>query len=106
MRSELRRPVRPSRSVSSPGEHRHLITVADLGPGIDDADKAAALTRFWRADTSTPGTGLGLAICEALVRSGGGELRLADNTPHGLVVTLDLVAALPHRARRRLAPRR
>ncbi len=75
------------------GDRRHLITVADLGPGIDDADKASALMRFWRADTSTPGTGLGLAICEALVRSGGGELRLDDNTPCGLRVTVDVPAA-------------
>jgi len=77
------------------GDSRHLITVADLGPGIDDADKASAQTRFWRADTSTPGTGLGLAICEALVRSAGGELRLDDNTPSGLRVTVDLPAAIP-----------
>ncbi len=69
------------------------LVIADRGPGIDDADKAAALTRFWRADTGTPGTGLGLAICDAIVVAGGGHLRLDDNTPSGLRVTVTLAPA-------------
>jgi signal transduction histidine kinase len=66
------------------------LVIADCGPGIDDADKSAALTRFWRADTSTPGTGLGLAICDAIVQAGGGHIRLDDNVPCGLRVTVTL----------------
>ena len=66
------------------------LVIADRGPGIDDADKSAALTRFWRADTSTPGTGLGLAICDAIVQAGGGHIRLDDNIPSGLRVTVTL----------------
>ncbi len=66
------------------------ITVADHGPGIADKDKPHALTRFWRADNSTPGTGLGLAICEAIVQAGGGQLTLEDNQPTGLKAIIRL----------------
>ncbi len=76
-----------------PGASGARLVIADRGPGIDDEDKAAALTRFWRADTSTPGTGLGLAICDAIVGAGGGHLRLDDNTPSGLRVTVTLATA-------------
>ena len=76
-----------------PGASGARLVIADRGAGMDDEDKAAALTRFWRADTSTPGTGLGLAICDAIVGAGGGHLRLDDNTPSGLRVTVTLATA-------------
>jgi signal transduction histidine kinase len=75
------------------GIDHHTITIADSGPGISDEDKPHALTRFWRADNSTPGTGLGLAICDAIVTEGGGKLALHDNEPTGLVVTIDVASA-------------
>lgn len=75
------------------GRPHHRISIADSGSGIADADKDHALTRFWRADTSTPGTGLGLAICDAIVTAAGGSIHLADHRPTGLVVTVDVVAA-------------
>lgn len=75
------------------GGARHKLTIADQGPGIDDADKARALQRFWRADTDSSGTGLGLAICEAIVDASGGELGLTDNQPSGLVVNIALNAS-------------
>lgn len=75
------------------GRPHHHISVADNGPGIADADKDNALTRFWRADTSTPGSGLGLAICDAIVTAAGGRINLDDHHPTGLAVTVDIVAA-------------
>ncbi len=75
------------------GSTTHRVSVADLGAGLADEDKACALTRFWRSDTSIPGTGLGLAIADAIVGASGGSLSLADNEPNGLVVTFRLAAA-------------
>ncbi len=75
------------------GSTTHRVSVADLGAGLADEDKARALTRFWRSDTSIPGTGLGLAIADAIVGASGGSLSLADNEPNGLVVTFRLPAA-------------
>ncbi len=75
------------------GDPHHHIVISDTGPGISDDDKPRALARFWRADTTTSGSGLGLAICDAIVRAGGGDLRLGDNRPTGLTVTVGIVAS-------------
>jgi signal transduction histidine kinase len=71
----------------------HTIAIADEGPGLTDDDKARALKRFWRSDASTDGTGLGLAIAQAIVNSSGGEFRLTDNTPTGLIASIELGVA-------------
>ena len=88
--------------TASAGESVVTIAVRDDGLGIDVADRAKALGRFWRSPRhqNVPGTGLGLAICADLVGAAGGELRLADGLPrpdgsgHGFaaVVTLPLVS--------------
>ncbi len=67
------------------------IAVADRGPGIPEADRARAVERFVRLDSSRsrPGSGLGLALANAVARLHGGELALDDNAP-GLKVTLTL----------------
>ena len=75
------------------GSEEHCVVVRDRGPGLDDDDKASALSRFWRADTSSPGSGLGLAIASSIAQASGGSLRLSDNDPTGLIVTLALPAA-------------
>ena len=69
------------------------LTVSDQGPGLPDDQKADALRRFWRGDTSTPGTGLGLAIVDRLVAASGGSLRLTDNPGGGLRVVVRLPTA-------------
>lgn len=75
------------------------LTVADRGPGIPEIDRARAMERFVRLDTSRsrPGSGLGLALAAAVARLHGGALTLEDNAP-GLraVLTLPMNAvALP-----------
>lgn len=56
------------------------ISVTDTGPGLDDAGKAQAFDRFWRAPTSEPGagSGLGLPIVRRLVEGAGGTVQLED----------------------------
>ena len=74
---------------------RVLLTVADRGPGIPEADRARAVERFVRLgqSASEPGSGLGLSLAAAVARLHGGELTLEDNAPG-----LRVVIALPARA--------
>jgi signal transduction histidine kinase len=62
---------------------RILLTVADNGPGIPEADRSRVLERFVRLEQSRslPGSGLGLSLAAAVARLHGGELTLADNEP-------------------------
>jgi signal transduction histidine kinase len=75
---------------------RVLLTVADNGPGIPEADRARALERFVRLEQSRslPGSGLGLSLAAAVARLHGGELTLADNEP-GLKSIIALPRAGP-----------
>ena len=74
---------------------RVLLSVADHGPGIPEADRSRATDRFVRLEASRtqPGSGLGLSLASAVATLHGGELRLSDNHP-GLRATL----ALPGRS--------
>jgi signal transduction histidine kinase len=71
---------------------RILLTVADHGPGIPDADRGRVVERFVRLEQSRSqsGSGLGLSLAAAVARLHGGELTLADNQPG-----LKSVIALP-----------
>ncbi len=71
---------------------RILLTVADTGPGIPEADRAHVVERFVRLEQSRskPGSGLGLSLAAAVARLHGGELTLEDNHPG-----LKSVIALP-----------
>jgi len=62
---------------------RILLTVADSGPGIPEADRGRVVERFIRLEQSRsqPGSGLGLSLASAVARLHGGELTLADNEP-------------------------
>jgi len=88
----------PSEIVLAAGQERDrvLLSVADRGPGIPEADRARAIERFVRLDHGAlePGSGLGLSLAAAVARLHGGELRLEDNSP-GLkvVIALPRVAA-------------
>src|SRR6202044_40319 len=65
------------------------ISVADNGPGIDDAEKIKVVERFYRGDASrgTPGVGLGLSLVQAVAKLHGSLLELRDQTP-GLKVVM------------------
>lgn len=83
---------------------RVLISVADRGPGIAEADRARAVERFVRLPhtASEPGSGLGLSLAAAVARLHGGELTLEDNAP-GLRVVIALprsIAPVPEGERR------
>jgi signal transduction histidine kinase len=75
------------------GENADHVTieVADRGPGIPAAQRAAAVRRFGRLDESrsTAGAGLGLTLAQSIAHLHGGELVLADAGP-GLIARLQL----------------
>src|SRR5256885_2244308 len=60
-----------------------VLTVADGGPGIPEADRSRVVERFVRLEQSRsqPGSGLGLSLAAAVARLHGGELKLEDNHP-------------------------
>lgn len=70
---------------------RTVITVADDGPGIGDAEKPKAAQRFYRGETSrgSPGVGLGLSLVQSVAKLHGGRLELLDNYP-GLRASMTL----------------
>ena len=69
-----------------------VLQVSDAGPGLSDADKELALTRFWRRDAGRPGSGLGLPIASSLVTAHHGTLDLLDAPGGGLLVRVALPA--------------
>jgi signal transduction histidine kinase len=75
---------------------RILLSVADRGPGIPEADRGRVVERFVRLEQSRsePGSGLGLSLASAVARLHGGELKLEDNHP-GLRSTIALPRAGP-----------
>jgi signal transduction histidine kinase len=68
--------------------------VRDRGPGLSEAEIAAAGERFWRSprDQNVEGTGLGLAIARTLLDGAGARLVLRHEQP-GLAASILLPAA-------------
>lgn len=79
--------VRLSRSAE--GVH---LRVEDEGPGIPEDQLGTVLEPFQRLDFARPrntsGMGLGLSIVNHTMQQEGGELRLANRSPHGLTAEL------------------
>ncbi|WP_375453978.1 ATP-binding protein [uncultured Methylobacterium sp.] len=75
-----------------------VLTVADRGPGIPEAERGRVLDRFVRLEDarSRPGFGLGLSLVNAVVRLHQGRLVLEDNAP-GLRVAITLPAVAAER---------
>ena len=69
------------------------VTVADDGPGFDEALLPRAFERYTRDPDSGGGMGLGLAITAAIVASHGGTVGAANRPGRGAEVTLSLPAA-------------
>jgi signal transduction histidine kinase len=68
---------------------RHVICVADNGPGIPASEYPDVLKRFYRLERSrqTPGNGLGLSLVAAVANIHGAKIEMSDNSP-GLRVQL------------------
>ena len=73
-----------------------VITVADEGPGVPQADLSRIFERFYRVDKArsreSGGTGLGLSIVKHLVEILGGEVQAANRPAGGAIFTVRLPA--------------
>lgn len=63
------------------------LSVADQGPGISESDRERLFERFYSSGNDQ-GVGLGLTIVQTVARRLGGEVRLENAAPTGLVATL------------------
>jgi len=74
-----------------------VITVADSGPGVPEADLSRIFERFYRVDKArsreSGGTGLGLSIVKHLVGILGGDVKAANRPAGGAVFTIRLPLA-------------
>jgi signal transduction histidine kinase len=74
-----------------------VLSVADSGIGISEADRERLFERFFRAgnavELAIPGTGLGLAICKGIVDAHAGHLWLESALGEGTTVTVRLPLA-------------
>lgn len=84
---------------------RVVLTVADTGPGIPEAERDKVRRRLYRLERSrtTPGHGLGLSLVEAIAQAHGAELDLSDNAP-GLRVRLTFTETAARAAQTRGSP--
>jgi signal transduction histidine kinase len=73
-----------------------VLTVADTGMGIPEAEQQALFARFFRASNAIhqaiPGTGLGLAIVRTIVDNHGGSITVTSTERVGTTVTVRLPA--------------
>ena len=60
-----------------------IITIADNGPGIPEAERENVFRRFYRLDQSrsSSGNGLGLSMVSAIITLHSGTITLEDNRP-------------------------
>jgi two-component system sensor histidine kinase MprB len=72
--------------------HAAVLTVADAGPGIDDADVPRVFERFYRATAARamPGSGLGLAIVAQTVARHRGTVAVGRSAAGGALLTVRL----------------
>jgi DNA-binding response OmpR family regulator len=73
-------------------EHSFIISVADCGK-TTNADSLIAYKPFYKDSklpNNDPGFGLGLAIAELIVKSAKGSIEFANNSPCGILVTVEV----------------
>jgi signal transduction histidine kinase len=68
-----------------------VVSVADQGPGMNEAELGRVFDKFVRGRTSTPaGTGLGLYICRQIVTAHGGEITAHSEQGRGATLSFSL----------------
>ena len=76
----------------SAGEHRHVISVHNSGPGVSAAELPHLFERFYRGeaarDYKAPGAGLGLSIAQTIMQKLGGRLTVDSQPDQGVTFTL------------------
>jgi signal transduction histidine kinase len=70
--------VRVSASRAEDGRGGGILTVADDGPGLSDADRRHLFDPFYSGRQAGRGLGFGLPKCERIVRAHGGRIDVAS----------------------------
>jgi signal transduction histidine kinase len=77
---------------------RVVLSVADTGMGIPEAEQADLFQRFFRTrganDAAIQGTGLGLSIAKQIVESHGGTISFTSREGHGTTFVVELPVRL------------
>ena len=72
-----------------------LMTVADNGVGISEADRAHIFERFYRCDKvrgrESGSCGLGLTICKQIIEMMGGKISVESELGNGSTFKIELV---------------
>ncbi len=71
-------------------DERVRIRVEDSGPGFTELNRA--FDPFYTTKPVGKGTGLGLSICYGILQECGGEITLANNSPVGARITINVPA--------------
>ena len=75
-------------------QHYLALTVADAGPGIDDALRKRLFQPF-SAGAGQGGSGLGLLISQEIAQALGGSITLENRADHARIIGLDATVRLP-----------
>jgi len=82
------------RIKARPASFNYVISVEDLGPGIDPISSKYIFDKFYRIGNenirTTKGSGLGLYIVKEFVQLMGGEISYKNNLPKGSIFELTL----------------
>jgi signal transduction histidine kinase len=71
-----------------------VVSVADRGPGVPEADRQRIFERFWRAQSAArQGVGLGLSIVAEIAKAHGGSIEVADRPGGGALFALRIPLA-------------
>jgi two-component system sensor histidine kinase KdpD len=77
-------------------EDRVIVSVADRGPGIPEAEQSRIFEKFYRAEASRhqiPGAGLGLVIAREIIHAHGGEIWVDSKPGEGSIFQFSLPAS-------------
>jgi two-component system sensor histidine kinase KdpD len=75
---------------------RVIVSVADRGPGIPEAEQGRIFEKFYRAEASRhqiPGAGLGLVIAREIIHAHGGEIWVESQPGEGTIFQFTLPSA-------------
>ena len=82
-------------------EGRVVVSVADHGPGIPEAEQSRIFEKFYRAEASRhqiPGAGLGLVIAREIIHAHGGEIWVDSKPGEGSIFEFSLPSSTKGKA--------
>lgn len=91
-------PDSPVRVEAEADSGRVIVSVADCGPGIPEAEQTRIFEKFYRGDAArhhVPGAGLGLVIAREIIHANGGEIWVESKPGEGSIFRFSLLAIAP-----------